>query len=144
MNNNIHPTFQPIIDMLNPIDTSGLDQSRASLKKMIREMEPEKDKTMIFTTKKTETKEITIEITAPAYYKDKWSINRYMLCEDGAIIIVQDSLVSKWLQGDSSYHQGALAEMLAGTEIPEEEFTAAFESALETFTKSVYPIAQTA
>gem|GEM_PF-6273984 len=52
MNNNIHPPFQPIINMLKPIDTSGLDQSRASLKKMIREMEPEKDFTQLIVEKR--------------------------------------------------------------------------------------------
>jgi hypothetical protein len=151
--NNIHPAFQPIMDMLAPkqmepmpdiksIDPTSLDQSRASIKKMLKEMEPQKIKTMILTKKETITKESVIEIAAPAYYVDKWSMKKYKLCEDGALVIINGDLIVRWQEGVGC-HEEALAEMIEGIEISENEYMEAFDAAIEAFNKSIYPIPAT-
>ena len=97
---------------------------------------------MILTKTVTTTQEVPIEVKTPSFYKARHWSQRYMITEDGSIVTVFGNYICKW-SAEEKQGKKELDEALTGIEITEEEFITAFEAALSTFTKSVYPIAQT-
>lgn len=88
----------------------------------------------------TEQKEIQIEIKTPAFYAKSDSRRRMMICDDGSIIQVWGDTITKYNADDSYSYRTTLNETLSYNETMGEDFNNAYQNAISSFEKSMYPI----
>lgn len=91
---------------------------------------------MLITTTVTKTENQEVEIPVPSFYKDGY--RHKMLCEDGSIVDVGETIIIKWLKDQYDYPRH-IEDMLKGKVCSEYEFIAAFTRVKKQFHESVYP-----